>query len=127
MDCRSGEKGERERMVKRKGKREHWERLDKYLWHACPKFIGFIFFLFLCIFYSFSPAGTYVLQVGMFLYYLSSCCFKEFFMGHGVSGRCGQVVLNSSDIVSLPFVLLYIKIFLSLLSKKKKMQYILLG
>ena len=41
-------------------------------------------------------------------------------MGHGVSGRCGQVVLNSSDIVSLPFVLLYIKIFLSLLSKKKK-------
>ena len=49
-------------------------------------------------------------------------------MGHGVSGRCGQVVLNSSDIVSLPFVLLYIKIFLSLLSKKKKkMQYILLG
>ena len=41
-------------------------------------------------------------------------------MGHGVSGRCGQVVLNSSDIVSLPFVLLYIKIFLSLLSKKTK-------
>ena len=56
----------------------------------------------------------------MFLYYFSTSCFKEFFMGHGVSGRCGQVVLNSSDIVSLPFVLLYIKIFLSLLSKKKK-------
>ena len=126
MDCKSGERGERDRMVKRKGKREHWERLDKYLWHACPKFIGFIYFFVSLYFLFLFPAGTYVLQVGMFLYYFSSC-FKEFFMGHGVSGRCGQVVLNSSDIVSLPFVLLYIKIFLSLLSKKKKMQYILLG